>query len=338
MSGRARRVGIVDVAAAAGVSVATVSRAMRGYPNVAESTRERVLEAARVLDYRPNPAAVRLAAGITNTVAVATLDPAHWFVAEVIGGIDEVLTSAGYDLLLSGVTDQTQKTRFLVINAPNGHRCDAVILVDVALTNDEASLALELGYTLATVGFRLDNFSSVTIDNTDVARLAVDHLIGLGHRRIGLVNMPGHELDFKAPQLRRRGYFEALENAGITVDPGIELTSGFTPAETREPARRLLERVDRPTAVFATSDRQAFGVMLAARELGLRIPEDLSLVGVDDHEESELVGLTTVRQNVAEQGRSVAELLLEELRGEGMRHVDVPTELVVRSSTAPMSS
>ncbi len=227
MSGRARRVGIVDVAAAAGVSVATVSRAMRGYPNVAESTRERVLEAARVLDYRPDPAAVRLAAGITKTVAVATLDPAHWFVAEVIGGIDEVLTSAGYDLLLSGVTDQTQKTRFLEINAPNGHRCDAVVLIDVVLTNDEASLALELGCTLASVGFRLDNFSSVTIDNTDVARLAVDHLIGLGHRRIGLVNMPGHELDFKAPQLRRRGYFEALENAGIAVDPGIELTSGF---------------------------------------------------------------------------------------------------------------
>lgn len=337
MSGRVRRVGIVDVAAAAGVSVATVSRAMRGFPNVAESTRERVFEAARVMDYRPNPAAVRLAAGITNTVAVATLDPAHWFVAEVIGGIDEVLTNSGYDLLLSGVTDQTKKTRFLEINAPNGYRCDAVVLIDVVLTNDEASLALELGCTLASVGFRLDNFSSVTIDNIDVARLAVNHLIGLGHRRIGLINMPGHELDFEAPKLRRRGYLEALENAGIAVDPGIELTSGFTPAETREPALRLLEKVERPTAVFAMSDRQAFGVMLAARELGLRIPEDLSIVGVDDHEESELVGLTTVRQNVAAQGRIVAELLMEELRGEGVRHVETPTELVVRSSTAPMN-
>jgi DNA-binding LacI/PurR family transcriptional regulator len=337
MSGKARRVGIVDVAAAAGVSVATVSRSLRGFPNVAESTRERVLEATRLLDYRPNPAAVRLAAGITNTIAVATLDPGHWFVAEVIGGIDEVLTSAGYDLLLSGITDQTHKTRFLEINAPNGDRCDAVILVDVALTDDEANRALELGYTLASVGFRIDNFSSVTIDNTGVARLAVDHLIGLGHRRIGLVNMPGHELDFKTPQLRRRGYLEALENAGMTVDPGIELTSGFSPTEVREPARRLLERVDRPTAVFATSDRQAFGVMLAAGELGVRIPEDLSLVGVDDHEQSELVGLTTVRQNVAEQGRIVAELLLEELRGETVRHVDASTELIVRSSTAPMN-
>ena len=338
MSNRARRVGIEDVAAAAGVSVATVSRAIRGLPNVAQETSERVLRVAKELRYTPDPAAARLAAGKTRTVAVGVPDPRAWYFSKVVGGVDSGLTLAGYDLLLSGLPDQEHKSRFLDLNAPGARRCDAIILIDVALSPEEAAVLVSEQYLLVSVGFRYDDFPSVSIDNLAAARQAVTHLLSLGHRRIGLIMMPlSGAMNFVVPPLRRQGFFDAHEEAGCPVDPDLEVEAGSSVDEVRTASRRLLERPDRPTAVFAMSDEQAFGVMLAARDLGLRIPEDLPVVGVDDHDQSDLVGLTTVRQEVARQGVLAAELLLEKLRGDRTRHVEVPTGLIVRSSTAPLA-
>jgi len=338
LSGRARRVGIEDVAAAAGVSVATVSRAIRGLPNVAQETRERVVRVAEELRYTPDPAAARLAAGKTRTVAVGVPDPRAWYFSKVVGGVDGGLTLAGYDLLLSGLPDQEHKTRFLDLNAPGARRCDAIILIDVALSPEEAVALVAEQYRLVLVGFRYDDFPSVSIDNLSAARCAVTHLLSLGHRRIGLIVMPSSgAMNFVVPPLRRQGYLAAHEAADCAVHPDLVVEAGGSADEVRMASRRLLELPDRPTAVFAMSDEQAFGVMLAARDLGLRIPDDLSVVGVDDHDQSDLVGLTTVRQEVARQGVLAAELLLEVLRGEKVRHVEVPTELIVRSSTAPVN-
>ncbi len=329
------RVGIEDVAAAAGVSVATVSRAIRGLPNVAEATRRRVLEVAAELRYQPDPAAARLAAGSTRTVAVGVPDPAAWYFAQVVGGVERKLFAAGYDLLLSGIPDAEHRSRFLHVNAPGGRRCDAAILIDVALLPDEAAQAKEDGFKLVSVGFRYEGFSSVTIDNVAAARRAVEHLLSLGHRRIGLVGMVmDNAMNFVVPPMRRRGYMEAHEAGGVAVDPALELVAETTADAVRTAARTLLDRDDRPTAVFAMSDEQAFGAMLAARDLGLQVPGDLSVVGVDDHDQSELVGLTTVRQGVVEQGSLAWDLLVEALEGAPVRHVEVPTELILRTSTA----
>ena len=316
------RAGIEDVAAGAGVSVATVSRAIRGLPNVAEATRERVLAVAAELRYQPHPAAARLAAGSTKTIAVGVPDPATWFFAKIVGGIERKLLAAGYDFLLSGIPDADHRSRFLYMNAPGGRRCDAAILVD--------------GIRLVTVGYRYDGFPSVTIDNVTAARRAVDHLISLGHRRIGLLGMVmDNAMNFVVPPMRRQGYLKSHEDGGLPVDPGLEMAADATSDEARVVGRTLLDRPDRPTAIFAMSDEQAFGVMLAAQDLGIRVPGGLSVVGVDDHDQSELVGLTTVRQGVVELGALAGELLLETLDGGSVRHVEVPTELILRTSTSP---
>ena len=135
--------------------------------------------------------------------------------------------------------------------------------------------------------------------------------------------------------LRRRGYLDACAAVGVEVDGSLELTLGHHSDDVRSEVADLLVRPDRPTAVFAMCDEQAFGVILAARDLGIRIPEDLSVVGIDDHDQSEVVGLTTVRQPVARLGHLAGQLLLESLGAAPIRNVEMPTELVVRSSTAP---
>ena len=344
--GLGRRANIGDVARAAGVSVATVSRAIRGLPNVAASTRARVLSVAADLNYRPDPAATRLAAGITKAVAVAVPDPSAWYFAQVVGGIDHELNAAGYDLLLSGIADEEQKRHFLDLNSPGGRRADAIALIDVALSHDEALFYTEARYRLTTVGFRTDGHSSVMIDNLLAARRATDHLTSLGHRRIGLVGMSvetrqragrrqiGSHLN-PVVSLRRRGYLDACAAVGVEVDGSLELTLGHHSDDVRSEVAGLLVRPDRPTAVFAMCDEQAFGVILAARDLGIRIPEDLSVVGIDDHDQSEVVGLTTVRQHVKRQGHLAGQVLLESFGTTPIQDVKLPTELVVRSSTAP---
>ncbi len=341
-----RRPTIEDVAKLAGVSVATVSRAVRGLPNVAASTRTKVLKVVADLNYRPDPAAARLAAGVTKAVAVAVPDPSAWYFAQMVDGIDRKLDAAGYDLLLSGIADEEDMGRFLDLNSPNGRRADAIILIDTTLGPDERLRCAESGYLLTTVGFRIDGHSSVMIDNLMAARRAVDHLTSLGHRRIGLVNMStrnrirvdrrqiGSHL-IPVVSLRRQGYLDACTEAGAEVDESLELTLGHRSEDVRADAVSLLARPDPPTAIFAMCDEQAFGVILAARDLGIRIPEDLSVIGIDDHDQSEVVGLTTVRQHVKRQGHLAGQVLLESFGTTPIQDVKLPTELVVRSSTAP---
>ena len=253
-----------------------------------------------------------------------------------MGGIERKLLAAGYDFLLSGIPDADHRSRFLYMNAPGGRRCDAAILVDVALIPEEAEEAVADGFRLVTVGSRHEGFPSVTIDNVTAARRAVDHLISLGHRRIGLLGMVmDNAMNFVVPAMRRQGYLKSHEDGGLPVDPGLEMAANSTSDEARVAGRTLLDRPDRPTAIFAMSDEQAFGVMLSAQDLGIRVPGGLSVVGVDDHDQSELVGLTTVRQDVVELGALAGELLLEALAGGSVRHVEVPTELILRTSTSP---
>ena len=144
-----------------------------------------------------------------------------------------------------------------------------------------------------------------------------------------------HAMNFVVPPMRRQGYLKSHEDGGLPVDPGLEIAANSTSDEARVAGRTLLDRPDRPTAIFAMSDEQAFGVMLSAQDLGIRVPGGLSVVGVDDHDQSELVGLTTVRQDVVELGALAGELLLEALAGGSVRHVEVPTELILRTSTSP---
>jgi LacI family transcriptional regulator, repressor for deo operon, udp, cdd, tsx, nupC, and nupG len=326
---------IEDVARDAGVSVATVSRALRNLPNVAPSTRQRVHRVARELHYTADPTAARLAAGKTSTVAVAVPVLDQWYFAKVVAGIEAVLSDQGLDLLLYSVPTEADRKRFFRGRGAWWRRGDGLILVDVAFDADEAERMSANGPTIVTIGSRNPQFSSVTIDDRGASREAVAHLIGRGHQRVGLIwGEPHAGLEFEVPKLRRAGYHQALEAAGIPADPALQAPGGFSVDGGREAMAAILDAHDPPTAVFAMSDEMAFGALDEIRHRGLRVPEDLAVVGFDDHDLSRLFGLTTVRQEVDQIGTTAARSLLDSLTGTGVpTHTVAPTCLVVRRTT-----
>ena len=181
----------------------------------------------------------------------------------------------------------------------------------------------------------------MTVDNVAAGRAATEILLDHGHRRIGLLSLSsGDSLNFSIPSQRAQGYAGAHSTAGLAPDPAMTVSTSNSWAEARRAAHVLLGAAEPPSAIFAMCDEQAFGVMLAARDLGLRIPDDLSLVGVDDHDQSRLVGLTTVRQHVADQGVAAADLVLAALTSAASApdHIQLDTELIVRDSVGPPPS
>lgn len=331
---------IDDVARRAQVSVATVSRALRGLPNVAPSTRQRVLLAAQELRYVADPSASRLAGGRTQTVGLVVPMLGQWFYTAFYAGVEGVLAAAGYDLQPFALSGRDGLDRF-VATLPFRKRVDGLLLVDVPLDPEQLGRVVGAGTRTVTVGMRAPNAPSLEVDNVGAARLAVGHLTGLGHLRIALIGGADDDpFRFSVPVERTAGYLEALSAAGIERDPALTVPGNFSLEGGAEAMHRLLTLPDPPTAVFACSDEMAIGAMQVARDAGLRVPEDLSIVGFDDHDVSEYLGLTTVRQDVGGQGECAAKLLLDLVASDGgpaaePRQLVQPTRLVVRRTTAP---
>jgi DNA-binding LacI/PurR family transcriptional regulator len=327
---------IEHVASAAGVSVATVSRALRGLPNVAVSTRARVEEVARALNYRPDPAASRLAAGRSRTFAIVVPLINSWYFANVVAGAEAVCAEAGYDLLILTAPNPAARLKLATTANALDRRVDGLIFVEVAVTDNDVVELEQRRLGVVTVGHEHDQCSSIRTDNIEIGRIAGDHLAGLGHRRIGVLGGQAEEPDYvDVPGQRIQGAEQALAAAGLELDRDLIAPGEFTVEGGHQAALALLSRDDRPTAIFALSDEMAFGAVIAARELDLDIPGDLSLVGVDDHEVAAVLGLTTVRQEVAELGAMAARALLRWLAGEDhtAEHRVGEVELVVRRST-----
>jgi DNA-binding LacI/PurR family transcriptional regulator len=322
------------------MSTATVSRALRGLPVVSEATRDRVQEAARRLGYVPSPHAVRLAGGRTRTVAIVVPYVTRWFFSTVVGGAEEVLRAHDHDLLLYNLGgDEAARERALGSHLLT-KRVDAILLLGLFPRPHEVTWLGEHATTVTTLGAEVDGWSSVRIDDHRVARTAVEHLIGLGHETIGLIGgFIDVGLDLVTPSDRNEAYRRALLDHGLPSRPELEADGDFTLEGGYRAGLDLLDRPVRPTAVFCASDEMAVGLLRACRERGVRVPEDLSVVGVDDHEVSPYLGLTTVAQPVREQGRAAATQVLGLLatpvaeRGSPERLV-LPTELVVRGTTA----
>jgi DNA-binding LacI/PurR family transcriptional regulator len=334
---------IKDVAREVGVSTATVSRALRGLPRVSPATRVRVLQAAAELDYVASPHAASLASGQTRAVGVVVPFVTRWFYAAVVQGAEELLREAGYDLLLYNLGgDQEARDRVFRSHLLR-KRVDAVLVLSLTPTVAEVEMLRKLDRPVAVVGATVPGWASVRIDDDATARIAMRHLIDLGHCRIGYVGGSlEQQLDFAAPLDRLTGYRTAMAEAGLTVDPSWEVIGDFTVRGGLAATRLLLDADPRPTAVFAASDEMAVGVVHAVREAGLRVPDDISVIGIDDHEMAEFFDLTTVAQPVHEQGRLAATLLLQLLEENGSRSlppaITVPTRLVVRHTTAAPSA
>ena len=307
-----RRATIEDVATAADVSVATVSRAMRGLPNVATSTRERVVDVAASLNYRPDPAASRLAARKTKTITVGVPSLSGWYFSTVVAGAEAVCSEAGYEFQVIAVGSLVARDRLLDDEHQIERRTDGLILVDVAPSPAQASALAARGVTLTTVGRSLGGHPSVSIDDEEVGRMAARHLLSLGHRSFGVIEGSSNDpMDFVVPKSRRRGFAEELRSTGVELASGAVQPGNFDVDGGREAMDALLDLDPRPTAVFAMSDEMAFGSLMALHDRGLRAGSDVSVMGVDDHEFARVVDLTTIRQPVADHGAVAARLLID---------------------------
>lgn len=326
---------IREVAAEAGVSVATVSRALRGLPSVAPATKAKVLAVADRLQYVPDPYAARLASTRAHTVIVAVPLPGQWFYAQVVAGVEAVVSEAGFDLQLHVVGDDLQRRHFIDDVLPQQRRIDGAILVDIPVDQDDVGALLGRGTVLVGVGQHIDGIVTIGIDNRHAAYEATTHLVSCGRERIGLLGgMPDGRSHLSIPGERERGYREALADAGIAIDETIIVNGNFSVGGGCDATKELLSFSRPPTALFALSDEMAAGAIQAARHLGVSVPKDLALVGFDDHEFAEPMGLTTVRQPVAELGELAAQALLDAVEGnhwQGDRVIE--HQLVVRATS-----
>lgn len=331
--------GIEEVARATGVSTATVSRALRGLPNVSDTTRAAVRRAADELGYVASSSASGLASGRTLALGVVVPSVSRWFYTQVLEGVDAELRSASYDMILFNLGGHRGDRERVFHRSILRKRTDALLALCLDFTPDEREQLASLGHPTIVVGGPVKGLRSVGIDEKATAKEATNHLIGLGHTEIAHLGGEDEEgLNSNVPLGRLRGFEKAMRSAHLPVRPEWVIPGGFSLPEGRAAMNRLLDRPGpRPTAVFAGSDEMAMGAILAAGDHGLRVPEDLSVIGIDDHDFAACFGLTTMAQNPFEQGAVATRILLDELGGGEPKAGSVRSSahLVVRTSTAP---
>lgn len=334
-------VGIDDVARAAGVSTATVSRALSGRGHVAPATRARVEMAAAQLGYVVSSSASSLATGRNRNIGVVVPFLNRWFYTSVIEGAQRRLMQYGYDLTLYNLSGGDAERATVFHDYLLRQRVDAVIAVSLELTVDEITALHALGKPLVGVGGPLPGVRTLSIDDVAVSKLATEHLLSLGHTRIGHIGGDvDRELAFHLPTNRRLGYEAALRAAGLIPERELYFPAVFTMESGYTAAKQLLGNPRlRPTAIMAASDEMAIGAMLAARDMGLDVPGELSVIGIDDHELASFFGLSTVAQYPGLQGERAVDLLMEVLQPSATGEPDdentpLPFDLIVRSSTA----
>jgi LacI family transcriptional regulator, galactose operon repressor len=332
------RVTIREVADEAGVSIATVSRVLNGRDDVAPETRELVSRVIQQRGYVANRSARGLSAGRTGLVGVVVPLVFPVYFSAILSGASEALYEHDLRVVLSPTGHEHDREVTLVDRLMHG-LTDGALIVLPEESSSELQRLVDAGYHFVVVDPRLrldDSIPSVSAAHTSGADQAMRHLLSLGHRRIAAITGPD---GWVATEDRRRGYHAALAAAGILPDPALEVESDFEIAGGARATSQLLDLPDPPTAVFAFNDNLAIGAVQAARTRGVRVPEDLSVVGFDDSEHATIVtpALTTVRQPLAEMGRTAVSLLsrlLDRQRFETL-HIELATRLVVRSSTAP---
>ncbi|MEV1006021.1 LacI family DNA-binding transcriptional regulator [Streptomyces sp. NPDC049881] len=330
-----RKVTITAIAREAGVSVPTVSRVVNGRSDVAPETRAKVEELLRQYGYRRRAHAPGDRAALLDLVFNDLDSP--WAV-EIIRGVEEVAHDAGVGTVVSAIHDRAGAAQQWMTNL-RARASDGVIMVTSVLEPGLHKELHRLGVPLVVVdpaGSPALDAPTVGATNWAGGLAATEHLLGLGHRRIGFIAGPPRLLCSRA---RLDGYRAALESAGVPVDERLTVPGDFYHESGFHGCGRLMDLDEPPTAVFAASDQMAMGAIEALRQRGLRVPQDVSVVGFDDLPEMRWSAppLTTVRQPLAEMGKVAARTVLRQARGEELDspRLELATELVVRASTAP---
>ncbi len=328
----APRVKMADVAAKAGVSVATVSKVVNGRYGVAKDTVELVQSVIADLGYESNLIAASLRSQSSNVLGILVPD-FEPFSAELLKGAALGAQGSGYELLSHSGGEQHGWERRSLSRLGGTLIAGAVLVTPTVLDARTIVPAVAVD-----PHFGPSSMPTIDADSYSGAKQATEHLISLGHRRIAFL---GGRSELDSAHLREAGYRDSMIAAGIPVDPSLVRESRYVPDRAAEITRDLLELPDRPTAIFAANDVTAIRAMEVAHEYGLSVPEDVSVVGFDDIPEATLAvpQLTTVRQPMQAMGRAAMEMLLEIIRGvERETHIRMSTELVVRDSTAPPPS
>jgi LacI family transcriptional regulator len=333
---RRARATIRDIAGLAGVSIATVSRVLNDRPDVAPDTRETVLRVVREHGFSTNRGARGLSGGRTGLIGVTLPIVEAAYFAMILSGAAEALYEQDMRMVLCPTRHQHEREVTLLGRLMHG-TTDGAVLTLPEETNEELKALQRLGYPFVVVDPRValdQGIPAVSAGHASGARAATEHLLELGHRRIGAITGPP---TWFASTERLNGYRGALAAAGVLPDPELVHYSDFQEEAGEAAAGRLLDLPQPPTAIFGFNDNLAVGVMRAARSRGLRIPDDLSVVGFDDLEQAAIVtpALTTVRQPLAEMGRMAISLLTRIVEGQRLEalQVELATRLIVREST-----
>ena len=334
------RVNIRDVAKLAGVSVATVSRVVNGSDDpVREATRDRVLQAVERLHFYPNDLARGLFQVRSNTIGVIVPDASNPYYPEIVRGVEQVASDHNFAVIFCNVDHQVSKHRYY-LGVLMQKRVDGVIGVGGDYNYRQSQAALEsMDMNLVLIG-RHDDLDYPTIETPDFdgGRRAAEHLIADGHRRIAFVTGSVKSL---ASSDRRDGYLRALGAVGAVVDPSLIVRGDYQEESGYRLGRTLLAREDPPTAIIAANDRMALGVLAAAADLGVDVPDFVSVIGFDDIPASSYVrpALTTVQSPGHHAGRKAMEVMLGVIAGEEVpRRTVMPCHLVVRQSTGSVRS
>jgi DNA-binding LacI/PurR family transcriptional regulator len=329
---------IKDIADKLNVSTATVSRALRGLPNVAPSTRARVLQIANELNYSIDQRASRLASGRTMNIGIVMPLADTWFYSKLATTAEAMLIDSDYYVTrynVDSLKDQTEHFKRFAA----GRHVDGLIVATAALGEEDVDILRNLNVPVVTVETKTNDFPSISIDNALAAQTATRYLINLGHERIGFITgLQDDPMNFSVPQERSLGYHAALDEYELETRPELEVSGNFSLAGGAEAMIELLSVRFPPTAIFALSDEMAIGALKSIREMNLRVPEDISVIGFDDHDFAEYVGLTTVHQPVVEYGEKAISIVLDMLENPGNTthpHLELDTQLVVRSTTGP---
>jgi LacI family transcriptional regulator len=319
---------IHDIARIAGVGVGTVSRVINNSPGVRPATREKVLSVIAELRYRPDPIARSMISKRTDAIGVVVPFFTRAFIIEMLKGVESALARLGKQLVIYNVENDGQRDRYFT-ELPMRRKVDGLLIISLPVADSVIPNLKDAGLQVVLVDAYNSNLTSLVVDNIQGAYEAVKYLLSLGHRRIGFINGI-IEGNFKFNQANDRliGFHRALGDAGLPFSPELVHTSEWSRQGGKMAAMQLLTQINRPTAIFAASDVQAIGVIEAARALHIEIPGELSVIGYDGIEISELLELTTMSQPTVEMGELGITRLIKQIE-----HPDKAPELIRFNAT-----
>lgn len=332
---------IFDVAERAGVGVSTVSRVLNDSPRVSEATRQRVLAAIQDLDYRPSNLARGLSRGTTNTIGLVVPFFTEPSFVERLRGVVSVLSGTEWEIVLYGVENQDQRDQ-RIADMTRPHHAAAYLLVSLPITTAERTRILKSGTPVAVVDACVDGLPSYFVRNEEGGYLATRYLLNLGHERVAIVGGgAGAPFGYAPERERLAGYRRAMDEAGLGTTEIFDEALPDDPHHMKRLGEALFSQAELPTAIFATSDKEALGVLEIARSRGLRVPEDLSVVGFDNIDLATYTGLSTVDQSLFESGQAAARCLVAALEDDDWwqaQPVELPLSVVPRRTTASPSA